>query len=127
MLSIRDQETRFRQKVSELLKQLRCGEQATPRRRNFAPAILGGLLIGITSAVSTIALIIVGIPSIAQPQPVQIPEKLKPYSLLLERGQLDYFETEVSDRGRVAMYLIGGADEAFTDGDSGIVVRPVNQ
>jgi hypothetical protein len=126
MLAIRDHEARFRQKVDGLQKQLAKAEQAAKRTSSFGSILAVALAAGLASASIIAALIKFGMPLVQPRNPFPMPEKLKPYAALLERGQLDYFELETPERGRAGMYLIGGgAKEAFIDGTHGIVVgRP---
>ena len=127
VLSIRDQEARFRQKVSDLQSLLERAEQTA--RNKYIPVctIVGGLLIGLTSALSTVALVFPWTSQSAPKEPGTTPEKLRPYAALLEHGQLDYFEVDMPNRGRVAMYMIGGGvQETFVDGDHGVVIRALD-
>ena len=126
VLSICDQEARFRQKVTDLQKQLARAETATRNNTTSTLSIAHGLLIALTSAALIAAVAIFGVPTIKPPGRPPMPEKLKPYAALLEQGQLDYFEMDLPDQGRVSMFLVGrGVKEAFKDGDRGVVVIPL--
>ena len=129
MLAMRDHEARFRQKVDGLHERLSESTQATGRGRSLAPPIFGSILSGTIGATLVVAITMFGIPLVAPPKPIPIPEKLKPYAALLQKGQLDYFETELGEgdeRDHVGMYMIGGSvREAFRDGDYGVVVLPL--
>ena len=125
VLTIRDQENRFRLKVDALLKRLSKSEGLLKQRTRLTPNFINGLTGGIVGAAIVAALILFGEPLIKPQKQIPLPDKLKPYAALYQRGQLDYFETNLPDfGGDVAIHLIGGEIvAAFKEEDYGVVVR----
>jgi hypothetical protein len=127
VLTIRDQENRFRLKVAALHKRLSEHERLLKRRNRMVPNFINGLTGGIVGAVVVAALFLFGAPRIMPQKQTPLPKGLEPYAALHQRGLLDYIEMNHPPHGEVGMFLIGGeVIDAFKEVGHGVVVtKPV--
>lgn len=123
--SIRDQEARFRHKVDDVDQRLTEAELTFKSSSRIWPQFINGLTGGLIGSLVVGLCVGFAFEYFANHRSSGIiPEALRPYAELQERGKLDYFESHIPDLGGdVQMYLISGnVVRAFQDGDHGIVV-----
>lgn len=125
VMTIRDQESRFSQKVGDICNRMVKFENSLEKEARRKRSILQGFVGGIVVLAGVAIALFVGFPSPFKPEPLEMPAMLHPYVITLyNRGELGYSEIDLPEfEDNVGLFFVGGdVISAFVDGTKEVVV-----